>query len=355
MKTESKRVILASVFGNALEFYDFTLFGVFTIIIADQYFPGNNNTSNLLFSLTAFAVGFFTRPIGAILFGHIGDRLGRRQALSLSILLMGIPTFLIGISPTYEQIGITASILIFACRLMQGIFTGGEYNGAAIFSIEHTGKKFPGFVGGMITGSCVIGAYMATLLGTLTQIKGSPEWAWRIPFIFGACISIVGYIIRSKVLETPEFLLAEKQGLQSRIPLIKALITRPHSCLITFMLGSLNGALSYTLFGFLNIYLSRYLDMPLVLSMQINLLGLLAFMIGSPFMGYLYDRFGQAKFFSVTILSILLLAIPIFMAMSSKITILIAISQLLLGLCAASNCRYRACFNAIPFSGNRSL
>lgn len=334
--SSSRKVILASVFGNALEFYDFTLYGAFTIIFASQYFPGDNDTSKILFSLAAFAVGFFTRPIGAILFGHIGDRLGRRQALSFSILLMGIPTFLIGVSPTYEQIGISASVLIFTCRLLQGIFTGGEYNGAAIFSIEHIGKKSPGFVGGLITGSCVIGAYLATLFGTLTQIKGLPEWAWRVPFIFGAFISIVGYFIRAKVMESPEFISAEKHGLTSRIPLLKALRSNPHSCLITFMLGGLNGALSYTLFGFLNIYLSRYLEMTNALAMQLNLLGLLAFMIGSPIMGYIFDTIGQAKFLSCAIAAILVLAIPIFFAISSKVIFAIIIGQILLGLCTAS-------------------
>lgn len=336
MSNNSIKIILASVFGNALEFYDFTLYGVFATIIASQYFPGDNETSKLLFSLAAFAVGFFTRPIGAIFFGHIGDKLGRKEALSLSILLMGIPTFLIGISPTYEQIGIWASILIFGSRILQGIFTGGEYNGAAIFSIEHIGKKSPGFVGGLITASCVVGAYTATLFGTLTQIKGLPEWAWRIPFLFGACVSIIGYFIRVKILETPEFISAEQQGLTTKIPLLKAIISNPRSCLITFMFGGLNGALSYTLFGFLNIYLSRYLDMPMVLAMQINLLGLLAFMIGCPIMGCIYDSVGQGKFLSCTVACILILAVPIFLAISSKIILAIIVGQILLGLCTAS-------------------
>lgn len=330
-----KKIILASIFGNALEFYDFTLFGVFAAIIANQYFPGDNETSKLLSSLAAFAVGFFTRPIGAILFGHIGDKFGRRQALSLSILLMGIPTLTIGLMPNYNQIGITASIMIFACRLLQGVFTGGEYNGAAIFSIEHLGKKNPGFIGGLITGSCVIGASTATFLGTLTQRPDMPGWAWRLPFLFGALVSLVGYFIRRNISETPEFL-SEKKPAASKIPLLKALISYPNSCLISFMLGGLNGTLSYTLFGFLNIYLSRYLEIPMVTAMQLNLIGLFAFMIGSPLMGYLFDTLGQPKFLTCAILSILILAIPIFIALSSKIIPMIVIGQILLGLCTAS-------------------
>ena len=136
-----KKIILSSFLGNALEFYDFTLYGVFTVVLANHYFPGDSSTANLLFSLAAFAVGCLTRPLGAILFGHMGDSLGRKEALSFSILLMGIPTFCIGIAPTYQDIGIAASILVFTCRLLQGLFTGGEYNGAAIFCIEHLGKN----------------------------------------------------------------------------------------------------------------------------------------------------------------------------------------------------------------------
>lgn len=332
----NKKIILASMFGNALEFYDFTLYGVFTAIIATHYFPGDNETSKLLFSLAAFAVGFFTRPIGAILFGYIGDKFGRRQALSLSTLLMGIPTFLIGIFPSYDQIGIMASVLIFWCRLLQGVFTGGEYNGAAIFSIEHLGRKNPGFIGGLITGSCVIGACTATFLGTIALAPGMPDWAWRIPFLFGAVVSLIGYFIRRQIAETPEFIAAEKRGLTTKMPLIKALTSNTRSCVVSFMLGSLNGALSYTLFGFLNIYLSRYLDIPLVTAMQMNLVGLLTFMLGSPLMGFLFDVMGQIRFMAMAILSILILAIPIFMALSSKAVVPILIGQVLLGLCTAS-------------------
>lgn len=337
MTSSSRKVLLASIFGNALEFYDFTLYGVFAAIIANHFFPGNNETSKLLSSLAAFAVGFLTRPIGAVLFGYIGDKFGRRKALSLSILLMGLPTFLIGIIPGYEQIGLIASISVFACRLMQGVFTGGEYNGAAIFSIEHIGKKYPGFIGGLITGSCVIGAWTATFLGSLTQGSDMPTWVWRLPFMLGAVISIIGFYIRRSIMETPEFLLAESMGLTSKkIPLMQALILNPASCLMSFMMGGYNGALSYTLFGFLNIYLSRYLEIPMGTAMQFNLFGLFAFMIGSPLMGYFLDLLGSRKFYLGTIICNLFFAIPIFLGISSKIPFLIIISQVLLGLCTAS-------------------
>jgi MHS family proline/betaine transporter-like MFS transporter len=324
------KILIASILGNALEFYDFTLYGVLALVVSKHYFPGPDDTAQLLFSLTAFAIGFFTRPIGAMFFGHLGDTIGRKEALSLSILLMGAPTFLIGITPTYQQIGLWASISIFLCRLLQGVFTGGEYNGAAIFSIEHFGKKSSGFIGGLITGSCVIGALGATFFGAWTQSAGLPEWAWRIPFIFGGILGLFGYFMRRRMEETPEF---TARISQQQVSLFQLFRGHPYSSFTAFMFGSFNGALTYTLFGFLNIYLSRYLQIPLLQAMQLNLFGLSAFMIGSPCMGYLLDLVGKRKFLMGATLSIFLLVIPIFLLLESS---LIWLGQILLGLCAAS-------------------
>lgn len=328
-----KRIMLSSIFGNALEFYDFTLYGVFAAVIANQFFPGSDDTAKLLCSLAALAVGFLTRPLGAIIFGHVGDIFGRKHALSFSVLFMGVPTFLIGICPSYADIGITASIIIFCCRILQGIFTGGEYNGAAIFSIEHLGKKYPGAVGGFITGSCVIGAFTATLLGSWTQGQGMAEWAWRIPFILGGAFGVFGYFMRRTVTETPEFISIVSK---SKAPLFQALLANPRSSFISFVFGSFNGVLTYTLFTFLNIYLSRYFSIPLEKAMFMNLFGLFAFMVGSPSMGYLLDKLGQRLFLFGTVLSIFVFALPIFFLISSKVIFAMYLGQILLGLCVAS-------------------
>lgn len=324
-----KKILVASLLGNALEFYDFTLFGVLAVVLAKQYFPGSDDTAKLLFSLVAFAVGFLTRPIGAMFFGHLGDKMGRREALSLSILLMGVPTFLIGIMPTYQEIGLWASFFVFICRLFQGIFTGGEYNGAAIFSIEHFGKNSAGLIGGLITGSCVIGAMIATFFGAWTQKPGMPDWAWRIPFILGGIFGLLGYFMRRGVRETPEFIAVAPQ---QRLSLLKLLYTYPYSSFIAFMFGSFNGALTYTLFGFLNIYLSRYLHVPLEEAIRLNLFGLVAFLVGSPIMGHFLDILGERRFLIGITIAIFSLLIPSFLLLNSSF---ILIGQTLLGLFAA--------------------
>ncbi len=325
-----KKLLAASVLGNALEFYDFTLYGVLASVLAKHYFPGSDEPAKLLFSLTAFAVGFFTRPIGAWLFGHLGDTIGRKEALSFSILLMGVPTFLIGISPTYQDIGLWASLIVFLCRLLQGVFTGGEYNGAAIFSIEHFKKQSSGFVGGLITGSCVIGAVGATFFGAWTQSPGMPEWAWRIPFLFGGVIGVFGFFVRRRMVETPEFASETTRGKNSLFQLLRS---HRLSSFAAFVFGSFNGALTYTLFGFLNIYLSRYLHVPLAEAMRLNLFGLFAFMFGSPLMGHLLDLIGKKKYLIGAMSSIFALALPIFLLMASP---WIWLGQILLGFCVAA-------------------
>ncbi len=331
MIKSKRKLLLASILGNALEFYDFTLYGTLTVVLAKTYFPGNNDTSQLLFSLTAFAIGFFTRPLGALLFGHLGDTFGRKKALSLSILLMGLPTFIIGIAPSYQTIGITASFIIFICRLLQGLFTGGECNGASIFSIEHFQGKRAGLIGGLITGSCVIGAITATTFSTWALLPSMPVWMWRIPFVIGGIFAVLGFFMRKTIEETPEFSTSEAHSSSSS--LFSFWHTHRHSCLTAFFLGSFNGALTYTLFGFLNIYLSRYMDIPLFKAMETNIFGLLAFMIGSPLLGNIFDIYGKKRYLFYTVISIITILIPTFILFSFDYII---IGQILLGLCVAS-------------------
>src|SRR5690606_5311816 len=195
-----KRVVTAGVIGNVLEWYDFSVYGFFAPILAEQFFPAGDRMVSLLAAFATFAVGFLMRPVGAALFGHIGDRYGRARALLLSIACMAIPTVLMGLLPTYASIGIAASIIMVLLRMCQGLAVGGEFTASIVFLAEHA----PGRKRGFVTSFAIFGATAGTMLGgavgAALSNAMSPEalasWGWRAAFISGIAVAIVGVIIR---------------------------------------------------------------------------------------------------------------------------------------------------------------
>ncbi len=334
-KTLYYKILPTTIVGNALEFYDFTLYAIFAVTIGKLFFPSEDPTASLIASWGAFAVGFTMRPLGALVFGSLGDKYGRKFSLSLTILLTGLPTLVIALLPGYEQLGILAPLILILCRLCQGLCTGGEYNGAAIFALEHFGKVKPGMIGGFITASCLIGSFAATFSGFLVSTYGTEEM-WRLPFFCGALISFIGFILRYTMNETPEFSLLDEKKIEKGWNL-RALYTQyPSSALLSFMVGALNGALSYTLFGFLNVYLSKYLGLEASLSMKYNLLGLFFFMVCSPLAGHLLDIYGRTRYILGAIFAVLISALPSFFLLQTLNPILILCGQALLGVLTAS-------------------
>ena len=247
---------------------------------------------------------------------------------------MGLPTFFIGVLPGYETIGTAAPIILILCRMLQGLCTGGEYNGAAIFALEHGTKKQSGFISGFISSSCVMGAITATLAGVVVFQPGMPAWAWRVPFLFGALVSLVGYYLRRSSQETPEYL--QIKNTSKRQPILSLFKESKAPFLTGITMGGINGALSYTLFAFLNVYLSRYVDIPIKQGISLNMFGLGSFMLLCVVFGALSDyitpkrsillSFGMIISFSW--LSFYLLQIPQLYAL--------ILGQLLLGALVAS-------------------
>ena len=178
-KSSDKKIILASMAGNVLEYYDFTLFVFLTPLISPLFFPAEDKVISLIAGLGTYAVGFFMRPFGSLFFGYIGDTWGRKKALTLSIFMMAIPTVLIGCLPTYEQVGMMAPLLLITCRLFQGLCAGGEYNGASIFTVENIQKAGAGLAGSFITSSSAIGSLSASIVASLVSLPGMQTWAWR--------------------------------------------------------------------------------------------------------------------------------------------------------------------------------
>ena len=330
------KIITASIFGNALEFYNLTLYGFYVSILAPLFFPSENATYSLIASLSAFAFGFFVRPIGAIVFGSIGDKLGRRLALSLSILFMGIPSLIISVLPGYSKIGFMAPLILILCRLSQGLCSGGEFNGATIFALEHVGKDRPGYVGGLIVGSCLLGSLIATSIAMFFNQDIFPEWIWRVPFFIGGLASFFGLYMRRQIDESPEFIEAENKNTIDHLPLKSALTKHLRSCLLVFSIASFDGALTYTLVTFMIVYATECLGICKEHSMIYNFIGIASCMVACPISGYFVDKYKIKNVLIISSLFVLTFSFPVFLLIQSKAWIPNVIANILLGLMVGS-------------------
>jgi len=280
-----RKVILACLFANAITFYNFTLCGVYIGTLSKLFFPPESSFSEILGGVIAFSAAFITRPLGALTFGHIGDKYGRKEALTLSIILSGLPTLIISLLPTYKSIGIAAPCLLLFCRLFQGICTGGGYNGAGVFMLEHMNFR-PGLISGFLSASCVVGALFATIFAVIINNFPNFVHGWRIPFFLGTSIIFVSLYIKKIASETEDFI--SRKTIHS-LPIVELTRRFPKQYISAILTGALNGLLCYTLFGFLNIYLSKYIGVQIANSLFYNIFGLLSFMISCLIFGYLYD------------------------------------------------------------------
>jgi MFS family permease len=216
-------VIFASTLGTVFEWYDFFIYGTLAAVISQQFFPSANPTAGLLLVLATFGAGFGVRPLGAILFGILGDRLGRKYTFLVTITLMGLATAAVGLLPTYAQIGIAAPILLVVCRLLQGLALGGEYGGAAIYVAEHAPRNRRGFYTSFIQAG-VIGGFLLSVIVVLTANSFFDKaawdgWAWRIPFLFSVVLLAVSLWVRLKLKESPVFQAMKEAGTTARHPL----------------------------------------------------------------------------------------------------------------------------------------
>ena len=329
-------IIFASVLGNTLEFYNLTLYGILASVFAGIYFPSDKKALSLLASLAAFAIAFFVRPLGAILFGYIGDRFGRKKALGLSILYMGIPTVIIGVLPGYETLGLLSPIILVAARLAQGLCAGGEFNGAIVFALEHTEKKSPGLVGGLIISSCLLGSILATGAAALVTSDYFPAWGWRIAFFLGGIFCFFGYYIRRSLSESPAFLKLERGKKVLKVPLKTVLSKHRSAFFYVLAIGAFDGILTYTLVAFLSVYLSTYLEIPFHIAAYYSLAGFTACMLSCPLFGRYADKYGAKETLILSSILIFGLSIPIFMTLNSAFWFSICFGHILLGVLVAS-------------------
>jgi MHS family proline/betaine transporter-like MFS transporter len=318
----NKRPLFSSFIGNTLEFYDFALYGALAGLFTKLFFPNSDPMSSLFLNgVGVFSMGLIARPLGGLIFGYIGDRYSRRLALSLSMYLMAIPSFMITILPTYETIGIFAPILLVFARVLQGVCTGGEYNGAAIFALEHQKKENTGLASGMMTASSASGLLLATIVSFIFTNNDLPEWAWRVPFMFGMMIALFGYYVRRKNLESPEFQKALQQKSFGTSPILEAFRHYKFEILITCLIAGQTAVLAYMMFTLVT-PTSILTELHQFTRNQIyglSFIGLVTFASMCVISGYISDMLKHQKIYimiTAAILAVILIA-PVFNLLQS--------------------------------------
>ncbi len=311
------RNFAAAFMGTALEFYDFTLFGLFAPIFATLFFPKEDAMAALIASYTIFAAGYIIRPLGGIAFGYIGDRFGRKQAMVVSIIAMMLPTSLIGFLPTYQQVGLLAPLALALCRLVQGLCAGGEFSNAAIFVIEHANKDRKYFSGCLVTASSVIGMLLASSMASLCALEMMPTWIWRVPFLLSIPIGLIGFYIRRHTDETQVFDKAQKKEDHDPQTLRSLFKNNYRSLLITFGIGSFIGFVYYVPFVFMGHYHTLVSSLTKSATLFVITLGLVVYMMGICLAGFLADKHGPQKVQLTAILGTVVLAYPAFALIGS--------------------------------------
>lgn len=313
---KAKSVFLSAVSGNILEYYDFTVYVVFTKIIGTMFFPAESEFIQTIASLGAFAVGFITRPIGGIFFGYIADKYGRRISLIISMLGMTVPTFTIGLIPSYHDIGIYAPITLIIMRLIQGLCISGEGAGAAIFILEHHQNLKPGFTAGFVHGSNIAGTLIATFIGIMIeQLFPTSDFAWRFAFLLGGFMGLVGFYLRLRVSETPIFEMLAQQKKTLKAPFSHVIQTAWRSMFLTFCAGATASSVLYLVKSYVNVFFNHEMHYSNTTSLLYLSYTTFISMLAMPLFGYISDLIGRLRTISIATGAILLLAVPTFVLM----------------------------------------
>jgi MHS family shikimate/dehydroshikimate transporter-like MFS transporter len=318
-----RRVVISALVGASIEWYDFFLYGVVAGIVFNKlYFPGSDPVVATMLAYTTFAVGFVTRPLGGVIFGHFGDKIGRKSMLVITLMIMGVATFLIGLVPTYAQIGIGAPLLLLLLRVLQGIGLGGEWGGAVLMAYEYAPKEKRGFYAslpqiGLAIGLCMASGVVALLSSLLTD-EQFMSWGWRIAFLLSGVMVIVGLYIRLTIQETPEFAAVKARNAELRIPFFDMIKRYPGNVLKGMGARYIDGVF-FNVFGVFSI---NYLTSTIKISRTEALLGLMAAAVVMcftiPFFGRLSDRIGRPKVYMWGSIITALSAFPGFWMMANS-------------------------------------
>jgi len=319
---EIKRVVVSSVIGTAVEWYDFLVYGTATALVFNKlFFPLSDPALSTIAAFGTYAVGFLARPLGAAIFGHFGDRIGRKAMLAMTIVIMGLGTFSIGLLPTYDQIGIAAPVLLVLLRLLQGIGLGGEWGGAVLMVIENSPARNRGLLGSMVQIGWPIGNLAAIgMFAALSQVPESDflAWAWRIPFLISIALVGIGLYIRLQLVETPVFRKIEAKKEIAKVPFVEILARHRRSFFtaIGLKLSEVTYAIVAGVFAIS--YVTGKLAMPRSVIINAIFLAAVVALVMIPVFGWLSDRIGRKMMFYASCVFAMAFAFPMFWLLDTK-------------------------------------
>ncbi|OZY41553.1 MFS transporter [Pseudomonas fragi] len=352
-----RRAATASFMGNFVEWFDYAAYGYLATIIALTFFPQTDTTTGLLATFAVFALSFIVRPFGGLVWGHFGDKYGRRSALSWSILIMTVATFCIGLLPTYTQIGLWAPVLLLLIRLVQGFSASGEYAGASAFLAEYAPEGKRGFYTSIVPASTaaglLFGAMFVAGMHALMTVENLHDWGWRLPFLLAAPFGLVGRYIRVHLQDSPKFLEMEKRleakECATHAPVRELLTVYRRPVLIGIGVTCLNAVAFYLLLSYMPTYLSTEMGMSESDSFIASTVSLATY-IGLIFlMGKLSDRYGRKTMLVSASVMFLLLTFPLFGMLGNPSLVVILMIQIAFGAILAMNDGTLPCFLAEIF------
>ncbi|KWR70864.1 MFS transporter [Arthrobacter sp. W1] len=319
-RQEVRKATAASAMGNMTEWFDYGVYAVAVTYITAHFFPTEGGT---FMALATFALSFLVRPIGGLVWGPLGDKLGRKKILALTIIMMSLATFLIGVLPTYEAIGVAAPILLVLLRMVQGFSTGGEYGGAATFMAEYAPDRKRGFFGSFLEFGTLGGFALGTAVMLALQLMLGEEammaYGWRIPFFLALPMGLIGLYLRSKLEDTPVFQEMEEAGESQQGGSLKELVMQYWRPMLTMtgLVIALN-VVNYTLLSYMPTYLETQLGLSSSASLATILIGEVAMMAVIPFAGSLSDKVGRRPMWYASVIGLFVLALPMFWLMGQS-------------------------------------
>ncbi len=328
--SQTRRVVLASFVGTTIEWYDFFLYGTAAALVFNRLFFTNlDPLAGTMAAFATYAVGFFARPLGGIVFGHFGDKIGRKSMLVTTLMMMGVATVLIGLLPTYERIGLWAPALLVALRFVQGFGVGGEWGGAVLMAVEHSGGGRRGYHASWVQAGVPVGMLLANGIFMLVSRMDETAflaWGWRVPFLLGALLLGVGMFIRLKVYESPIFEKAKAEDPGPKAPILAVIRDHPRNVLLAMGARFAENAFFYIFTVLVLSYGSQQLGMGKAGLLNAVMLGSAVQLVAIPAFGALSDRWGRRPVYLGGAVFLLLFAFPFFWLVGTKMPVLVALA-----------------------------